>query len=217
LNINLSSSINQQLKVGYASQGGNGGSYRFDGNLDEFSTWNRVLSNCEIQDLYHSQFGYSTIEAGVNQSICAENPITLTASGGVTYTWDNNVINSQAFIPTTTQNYIVTGTDTLGCVGTDTVCITVLDPYSVKLPNIISPNGDALNQTWRIDMLPEFEKYEVTIMDRQGAVVMKKSPYDNSFNGSDSEGKELVNGVYFYYLRHTEQDIKFKGYIQVIR
>jgi hypothetical protein len=46
---------------------------------------------------------------------------------------------------------------------------------------------------------------------------MKKSPYDNSFNGSDSEGKELVNGVYFYYLRHTEQDIKFKGYIQVIR
>lgn len=66
-------------------------------------------------------------------------------------------------------------------------------------------------------ILQEFEKYEVTIMDRQGAVIMKKSPYDNSFNGSDSNGKELENGVYFYYLKHTEQDIKFKGYIQVIR
>ncbi|MBP6091804.1 MAG: LamG domain-containing protein, partial [Crocinitomicaceae bacterium] len=130
LNINLSSSINQPIKVGYASQGGNNGSYRFDGNLDEFSTWNRVLSNCEIQDLYHSQFGYSSIEAGSNQSVCAGNPVTLTASGAATYSWNNNVINAQSFTPTITQNYILTGTDSIGCAGSDTVEVAVLESTS---------------------------------------------------------------------------------------
>jgi len=66
-------------------------------------------------------------------------------------------------------------------------------------------------------MLPEWSKYEVTIMDRQGAIVFKRSPYDNSFNATDFNGVPLPNGVYYYYLRHLEEDIKFKGYIQVIR
>jgi gliding motility-associated-like protein len=92
-----------------------------------------------------------------------------------------------------------------------------MDPYSIVLPNIISPDGDDLNETWRIDMLPEWDKYEVTIMDRQGAVVFKRSPYDNSFNGVDNNGVALANGVFYYYLKHTRKDIKFKGYIQVIR
>jgi gliding motility-associated-like protein len=167
-----------------------------------------------------NNYGVST---NTDTSIYKGYGVFLTANGAQSYSWrpfiglsdsTGDVVLAE---PQSSICYIVYGKAANGCVGTDTVCITVLDPYSVKLPNIISPNGDALNQTWRIDMLPEFEKYEVTIMDRQGAVIMKKSPYDNSFNGSDSEGKELVNGVYFYYLRHTEQDIKFKGYIQVIR
>lgn len=167
-----------------------------------------------------NNYGVST---NTDTSIYKGYGIFLTANGAQSYSWrpfiglsdsTGDVVLAE---PHSSICYVVYGKAANGCVGTDTVCITVLDPYSVKLPNIISPNGDALNQTWRIDMLPEFEKYEVTIMDRQGAVVMKKSPYDNSFNGSDSDGKELENGVYFYYLRHTEQDIKFKGYIQVIR
>lgn len=167
-----------------------------------------------------NSYGISTIS---DTSIYKGYGVFLTANGAQSYSWrpfielsdsTGDVVLAE---PQSSICYVVYGKAANGCIGTDTVCVTVLDPYSVKLPNIISPNGDALNQTWRIDMLPEFEKYEVTIMDRQGAVIMKKSPYDNSFNGSDSNGKELENGVYFYYLKHTEQDIKFKGYIQVIR
>ncbi|MEJ6492783.1 MAG: T9SS type A sorting domain-containing protein, partial [Flavobacteriales bacterium] len=104
--------------------------YFLTGKLDDIGIWNRALTACEIQDLYHTQLGYTTVNAGTNQTVCNGDNITLTATGASTYTWNNNVINGQAFAPTSTQDYIVTGTDSLGCTGTDTVSVVVLEPSS---------------------------------------------------------------------------------------
>ena len=66
-----------------------------------------------------------TIIAGANQTICAGESITLTATGGVSYVWSNGVTNGQSFTPTVTTTYTVTGTDANGCTATSTVTITV--------------------------------------------------------------------------------------------
>ena len=99
----------------------------FRGLIDDIGIWNRALTQCEIQDLYHSQLGYTTVNAGNNQTVCNGNQITLSATGASTYSWNNNVTNDQPFTPTSTQDYIVTGTDSLGCTGTDTVSVVVLE------------------------------------------------------------------------------------------
>lgn len=65
------------------------------------------------------------VNAGIDQSICAGNSATLTASGAVNYTWNNGVTNGIAFTPTGTATYTVTGTDTHGCMNTDNVVVTV--------------------------------------------------------------------------------------------
>jgi gliding motility-associated-like protein len=65
------------------------------------------------------------ITAGVDQSLCEGTPVTLSASGGVTYVWDNGVVDGAVFTPTTTMTYTVTGIDVNGCLGTDVVTITV--------------------------------------------------------------------------------------------
>jgi gliding motility-associated-like protein len=50
--------------------------------------------------------------------------VVLNGSGGVSYTWDNGVINNEAFTPPTGINvYTVTGTDINGCIGTDQVTV----------------------------------------------------------------------------------------------
>jgi hypothetical protein len=101
--------------------------FNFNGSLDDIGIWNRALTACEIQDLYHAQLGSQAISAGADQSICSGDPVTLNGSGGSTYQWNNNVVDGQAFTPNQSANYVLNGTDSLGCQGTDTVVVTVLE------------------------------------------------------------------------------------------
>lgn len=66
-----------------------------------------------------------TIGAGADQAVCAGTPVTLSGTGGSSYSWNNGVTNGTAFTPTATTTYTVTGTDANGCVNTDQVTITV--------------------------------------------------------------------------------------------
>ncbi len=65
------------------------------------------------------------INAGNNQTICQGDNTTLNATGATSYSWNNNVTNNVSFTPTTTNNYVVTGTDANGCQDSDTVQVTV--------------------------------------------------------------------------------------------
>jgi gliding motility-associated-like protein len=67
-----------------------------------------------------------TIEAGNDQEICEGDVITLIASGGVTYSWDNGVVDGEPFTPEIGSTvFTVTGVDANGCVNTATVTINV--------------------------------------------------------------------------------------------
>jgi len=62
---------------------------------------------------------------------CLGGEITLTASGGVIYQWNNGISNGVPFAPSASQDYRVTVTDTLGCVDSASVSVEVL-----PLPNV---------------------------------------------------------------------------------
>ena len=66
------------------------------------------------------------VSAGNDQTFCAGTSVTLSGNGATTYSWNNNVNNGVAFIPTSTATYTVTGTNsTTGCTNTDQVLITL--------------------------------------------------------------------------------------------
>jgi hypothetical protein len=109
--------------------------YAFSGKIDDIGIWNRALTECEIQDLYHAQLGSQAISAGLDQSICAGDNVTLNGSGGSNYLWNNNVIDGQAFTPNASGIYTVIGTDLNGCNDTAQVSVNIYPAPSVDLGN----------------------------------------------------------------------------------
>ena len=81
---------------------------------------NTAVSNVTVS-------GNAPINAGPDVTLCIGESTTLTATGGVTYSWDNGlgVGNNFNISPAVTTTYIVNGTDASGCSGTDQVTITV--------------------------------------------------------------------------------------------
>jgi gliding motility-associated-like protein len=67
------------------------------------------------------------INAGLDVAICIGASTTLTATGGVTYAWDNGLGIGNNFVvsPLVTTTYTVVGTNAGGCTGTDAMTVTV--------------------------------------------------------------------------------------------
>ncbi|WP_440796399.1 DUF7507 domain-containing protein [Pedobacter sp. 22226] len=84
------------------------------------------------------------------------------------------------------------------------------------IPNLFTPNGDGINDTFEINGLAEFAENELTIVNRWGNEVFRAKGYKNNWTG---EG--LNEGTYYYLLRakkggNNEWKV-FKGYITLIR
>ena len=69
-----------------------------------------------------------TVTANVSpsNSVCSGTMVTLNGGGAISYSWTGGVTNGVAFPATTTNNYIVTGTDGNGCMDTASITITVI-------------------------------------------------------------------------------------------
>lgn len=82
------------------------------------------------------------VDAGLDQEVCEEGEITLTATGADTYNWDNGLGNgeSHTVTPPSTTTYTVTGTDGNNCQNTDQIIVTVFPGVGVS--GIVTPlNG----------------------------------------------------------------------------
>jgi gliding motility-associated-like protein len=78
------------------------------------------------------------VNAGPDLTICQNTPISLTAAGATSYSWNNGVSNGVPFIPQVgTMIYTVTGTSS-GCAVTDQVTVTV-SPETMPSFNSINP------------------------------------------------------------------------------
>lgn len=75
------------------------------------------------------------VTAGQDVTVCSGESIVLNGNGAQNYSWNNQVQNGTAFIPATSQNYIVEGTAANGCTDTDTVYVTVQSLPVIDLGN----------------------------------------------------------------------------------
>jgi len=84
----------------------------------------------------------------------------------------------------------------------------------LQIPNVFTPNGDGVNDTFTIPQLPNYPNNEIIIFNRWGNSVYQKTGYLNDWTG---EG--LNEGTYFYILkvRVLDKVEVYKGYITLLR
>ena len=153
----------------------------------------------------------------VNVSTTAQNP---------DFTWylNDNLISSAteaSYEATAFGNYKVVITETTGCNASFEYVFTIAEaldlfPNVEKIPNVISPNGDLINDTWVIP--PAYvsgTNTEVIIMNNRGKVVFQTNDYLNNWPENDLN-LTSINQVYYYIITTTDNKTK-KGSITVVK
>ncbi len=90
----------------------------------------------------------------------------------------------------------------------------------VTLYNVITVNDDLKNDTFFIEGIENYPNNSFTVFNRYGSPVFKATGYHNTWSGTDTEGKELSTGVYFYLLNLNDSRPKnkiYKGDVSIVR
>lgn len=105
------------------------------------------------------------------------------------------------------------------------VAITVRERICSSVPNIITPNGDGLNDFLMIPCL-DIEPYPqnmLIIYNQWGDKVYEASPYSNdpdkAWRGElfGQQGRGLPDAAYYFIFKATPEDVGLKGFIEVFR
>ena len=85
------------------------------------------------------------------------------------------------------------------------------------MPNIVTPNGDGLNDKWEVD-LDKYPHPNVTIFDRWGETVYKSADYANTWDGTFLQtGKHVPDGTYYFIMTVPSQSgIVYRGDINIL-
>jgi gliding motility-associated-like protein len=146
-------------------------------------------------------------------TIVAGSPLTLTATGGATYTWSPTTglscttCSKPVARPTKTTIYCVTVKDSTGCSDSACVKIYVDDACGESfVPNAFSPNDDKFNDTFRPLPVGCYKEINFNIYNRWGNLMFSTTDLTKGWDGLSPDGQQCSDGVYFYTLKATFRD-----------
>ncbi|MCC6371324.1 MAG: gliding motility-associated C-terminal domain-containing protein [Bacteroidia bacterium] len=154
-----------------------------------------------------------------------------TGTSGIVTVWGfgngNTILTDSASVKPQTNYYqpgiyTVTAFAIKGtCMDTVKKIITVDLPSMLQIPNVFTPNGDGINDTFFLKTAG-LQSINITIYDRWGNKVYNTLSFTGNINwdGKNQYGINVADGIYFYLLEATGNDGKSferKGNITLLR
>ena len=147
-------------------------------------------------------------------------PLTLFASGAVTYQWNTGQQGAAINVaPTQSTVYTVTGFGANGCRLSVNIQVNV-NACRVEVPTLFTPNGDGIHDELVIKGGDCLKEFSLTILNRWGNVIYETDDpserWDGTFNGT------LVSeGVYYFVISglaiNSNAPVQEKGYVHIKR
>ena len=156
-----------------------------------------------------SAIGDTTIVFGTNLTLVANangNPI-IWSSGGIII---DSLVNSIQVSPDSTTEYFVFSENQ--CFS-DSALITVIviEEEKFLIPNVITPNGDGINDFFKVSQNPG--AFRLQVFNRWGELIYKSNRYENDWGGA------LKNaGMFYFILEHNKiKGKKYSGWLTVLK
>ncbi|MGB0524739.1 MAG: gliding motility-associated C-terminal domain-containing protein [Flammeovirgaceae bacterium] len=231
-------------QVTIEASGGEGElSYSLDGiTYQESSIFNGLNAGTYliyVQDVDHCVTEGSIFIAGspqvhiqelfITPAVCgaANAQLDIRTQGGtglLSYKLNDLEQTDSIFLQLLSGNYILSVTDEKNCQASRLVSIEEGN-CSIYIPNAFSPNGDGINDEFRIKIPDDFNGQinYITIYNRWGQAIYgltNASAFDALWDGNSHKGEKLSPGVYTYIfeieLRNGDKEV-YRGAIVVLR
>ena len=196
----------------------------------EYSTWIYVVVSdgctADTASAYFEVLPAPDIIAGPDTTVYHFEEVELYAFGAESFVWtpteglsDPSISNPVA-LPDQTTAYIVTGTGPNGCKSTDTALIQILPVcFKFATANAFSPNGDGINDKFRLVTAADDELVSMEIFNRWGAKVFSTNSLENGWDGTDGNGVPQEVGMYVYIMYTTCEGVtqRLDGTVTLLR
>jgi gliding motility-associated-like protein len=147
--------------------------------------------------------------------------LQVSGSNLVSYSWSpskglssTSIANPVAEL-TETATYSVLVSNSFGSSVTLSITIEVMEDYNLVASNLVSPNGDGVNDNWQIENLNNYPNNELVISDRNNNILYRQKNYSNNWDGQYN-GSILPSGTYYYLLTFNSGASVKRGYITII-
>ncbi len=171
--------------------------------VDQTGIYTVVIDNGECS----ATFTTSVIEAQVPQIINAifqTNTLTLVASnpsnGPLEYSIDNGFTWQDSNIFT---NVAANVTLTIQVRVKHTSCVGTLIYFTLHIQNVITPNGDGVNDVLDLSGISRYDDFAATIFDRYGKELWRASREQAVWDGR-AQGRSIPTSTYWYQIQYED-------------
>lgn len=136
---------------------------------------------------------------------------------GATYLWHDGSTAS-TFLADTAGLYAVTVTSSEGCSDSDQVVVISDCLEDLYFPNVFTPNGDGLHETFKPVLFSAIENYELFVWSRWGDMLFSSAQYEVGWDGTHNSMEQEI-GAYVYHAVYTSggREYVLSGTVMLLR
>ncbi|MDX1445730.1 gliding motility-associated C-terminal domain-containing protein [Lishizhenia sp.] len=151
--------------------------------------------------------------------ICEGASVLLVADtnmNNLQYTWEDGTVGQTRTVQGAGVYTVIVTNE---CHSYTSSAVVVEKVCGLTIPNVITPNGDDMNDAFIIQFVG-VKAYEIVITNRWGNVVYESNDPFAAWDGTNKGGADVSAGTYFYQIvaeMESGEELVEQGFVQVVR